>query len=124
MSAADVLSMTQAERVVLILEGERLTWQADHQPPAALLAEIKARRMEIIEVLSAVNNCTASIADLEGSEPTRYTLSAATASPEWRQARDRYINHLMPCRDCHAPTDRYCDAGADLRRRYDLTPMG
>jgi hypothetical protein len=123
MSAAAVLSMMQAEGVVLALEGERLTWQADHQPPAALLAEIKAHRLEIIEALSAVNDCTAPAADLEGSEPARYTLSAATAAPEWIAARDQFYSHLMPCRACHAPTGRYCAAGAELRQRYELTPM-
>lgn len=50
--------------------------------------------------------------------------SATTASPAWRHARDLYINHLMTCRSCHAPTDRYCTAGAELRNRYNATPLG
>lgn len=49
--------------------------------------------------------------------------SAATATPEWRQARDRYLNHIMVCRSCYAPTGRHCTAGADLRAGYDATPM-
>ena len=49
--------------------------------------------------------------------------SAATATPEWRQARDSYINHLMACSTCYAPGDRHCLAGAQLRAIYDLTPM-
>ena len=49
--------------------------------------------------------------------------SAATATPEWRQARDQYINHVMTCRGCYAPTARYCLAGADLWATYDRTPM-
>lgn len=49
--------------------------------------------------------------------------SAATATPEWRQARDAYINHLMACRSCYAPTDRYCQRGAELRATYQVTPM-
>ncbi|SDO20384.1 hypothetical protein [Pseudomonas poae] len=28
--------------------------------------------------------------------------SAATATPEWRQARDQYLNHIMVCRSCYA----------------------
>lgn len=48
----------------------------------------------------------------------RIVHTAATASPEWIAARDRYISHLMTCRDCHAPTGRYCAAGADLRGNY------
>lgn len=49
--------------------------------------------------------------------------SAATATPEWRQARDQYLNHIMVCRSCYAPTGRHCSAGADLRAAYDSTPM-
>jgi hypothetical protein len=49
--------------------------------------------------------------------------SAATATPEWRQARDQYLNHIMICRSCYAPTDRHCTAGAHLRASYDDTPM-
>ncbi|MFL1500205.1 hypothetical protein ACI77N_03180 [Pseudomonas sp. S191] len=49
--------------------------------------------------------------------------SAATATPEWRQARDQYLNHIMVCRSCYAPTGRYCMAGAHLRTSYDNTPM-
>lgn len=49
--------------------------------------------------------------------------SAATATPEWRQARDQYLNHIMVCRSCYAPTGRHCWAGVDLRAAYDSTPM-
>lgn len=49
--------------------------------------------------------------------------SAATATPEWRHARDEYLNHIMVCRSCYAPTGRYCTAGAHLRASYDNTPM-
>lgn len=49
--------------------------------------------------------------------------SAATATPEWRRARDAYLNHIMACRSCYAPTNRYCGAGAELRADYDRTPM-
>lgn len=49
--------------------------------------------------------------------------SAATATPEWRLARDAYLNHIMACRSCYAPTSRYCTAGAELRAEYDRTPM-
>lgn len=46
-------------------------------------------------------------------------LSAAKASPEWVVARDQYINHLMVCRACYAPTSRYCAAGTALRQQYN-----
>lgn len=49
--------------------------------------------------------------------------SAATATPEWRKARDQYINHLMACRGCYAPSARHCPHGAELRATYDETPM-
>ncbi|GLH47078.1 hypothetical protein [Pseudomonas lactis] len=49
--------------------------------------------------------------------------SAATATPEWRHARDQYLNHIMVCRSCYAPTGRHCTAGARLRASYDKTPM-
>ncbi|MGY2162557.1 hypothetical protein HX799_10460 [Pseudomonas tolaasii] len=49
--------------------------------------------------------------------------SAATATPEWRQARDHYLNHIMVCRCCYAPTGRHCTAGTYLRDNYDATPM-
>ena len=55
-------------------------------------------------------------------QASTYT-NAANATPEWRKARDQYINHLMSCRACHAPTGRYCAAGAELRQHYDQTPM-
>ena len=49
--------------------------------------------------------------------------SAANATPEWRHARDHYLNHIMVCRSCYAPTGRHCTAGTDLRASYDATPM-
>lgn len=55
-------------------------------------------------------------------QPQHIVNTAATASPEWRHARDQHINHLMACRACHAPVGRYCPAGAELRQRYDQTP--
>lgn len=49
--------------------------------------------------------------------------NAATATPEWRHARDLYLNHIMVCRACYAPTGRHCTAGSDLRMDYENTPM-
>ncbi|MBV7546316.1 hypothetical protein KW849_08405 [Pseudomonas sp. PDM26] len=59
MSAAEVLSRAGAEGVALVLEGDRLTWTADHQPPVDLLTSIKAHRLEIIAVLGAAKDSTA-----------------------------------------------------------------
>ncbi|MCT8961229.1 hypothetical protein MN113_08460 [Pseudomonas veronii] len=54
---------------------------------------------------------------------TQTHASAATATIEWRLARDAYLNHIMACRSCYAPTARYCSVGAGLRASYDRTPM-
>lgn len=56
------------------------------------------------------------------SEPQHFIRTAATATPEWREARDQYISHAMTCRACYAPTGRYCQTGAELRAIYDATP--
>jgi hypothetical protein len=55
MSAAEVLSWAQCEGVALALNGERLTWKAEHQPPIDLLDSIKLHRLEIVAILSAAN---------------------------------------------------------------------
>ena len=55
--------------------------------------------------------------------PARHIVTAATASNEWRQARDQYLNHLMACRACYAPTGRHCAAGSALSQQYRSTPM-
>ena len=55
--------------------------------------------------------------------PTMGATNAANAAPEWRNARDQYLNHVMACRACYAPTARYCLTGADLRASYENTPM-
>lgn len=180
MSAAELLSRASAEGVVLVLEGGRLTWTADHQPPIDLLTSIKAYRLEIIAALDSTAEAQAwlaSVARLLECSPAyllehgfidrhdlveqrrihprfvvplirsnpawaqerpappapsapgqeynraRSALTAATATSEWRQAHNRYVNHLMLCRACHAPTIRYCVTGVELRQQYDQTPM-
>jgi hypothetical protein len=55
--------------------------------------------------------------------PASTYTNAASATREWRRARDQYVNHLMACRSCYAPTARHCSAGADLRATYDRTSM-
>jgi hypothetical protein len=55
--------------------------------------------------------------------PASTYTNAANATPEWRYARDQYINHVMGCRACYAPNGRHCTGGADLRATYDRTPM-
>lgn len=63
------------------------------------------------------------LVERQARPPARTYTNAANATPEWRQARDQYVNHIMVCRSCYAPTSRYCQVGATLRARYDDTPM-
>lgn len=58
----------------------------------------------------------------EEAEPPHTVHTAATASSDWRAARDHLYPHLMTCRTCHAPAGRYCAAGTGLREHYDKTP--
>lgn len=60
---------------------------------------------------------------MEEWKPQRTVQTAATASQVWREADAAHNNHLIECRACHAATNRYCPAGADLRELYDNTPM-
>lgn len=55
MSAAELLELAEAEGVSLSLVGGRLNWEAGHEPPNELLAELKRHKQEIIEILSAAN---------------------------------------------------------------------
>lgn len=55
--------------------------------------------------------------------PSGPYANAANATPEWRQARDQYISHVMTCRCCYAPAGRHCLIGTELRGTYDNTPM-
>jgi hypothetical protein len=38
----------------------------------------------------------------------------------WQAAHDEFIAHIMKCRACHAPKNRYCDFGAQCRASYRL----
>lgn len=103
--------------------GERLRLRPIERVTDELRQYVRNHRAELLMELSAANDSTALETEQQPITPTRYTLTAATASPEWRQARDQYINHLMGCRACHAPSSRYCATGADLRQQYNVTPM-
>lgn len=53
------------------------------------------------------------------AEVDRGTIrTAATAGPEWLEARNQLHGHIFNCQDCHPPTGRYCATGTDLRARY------
>jgi len=57
------------------------------------------------------------------ANPYRHVPTAAIASPEWLQARNQYIDHLMGCKACHAPTGRYCNIGGHMLQQYNQTPL-
>ncbi|MBV7477869.1 hypothetical protein [Pseudomonas sp. PDM31] len=186
MSAAELMHRASVAGVEMAVSQEgRLKLRADFEPPAELLAELTAHKVEIIAALSAANDPIPSSAwlyrvarllgihpavllegghlepndlvELAGTDaglvaytiraspawinrpqrsdqpvevhaaeehkPQRTVHTAATASDAWREADAAYTNHLMSCRACHAATGRYCAAGADLRQRYNNTPM-
>lgn len=58
-------------------------------------------------------------------EPQAHTThwTAQIASPEWLQARDAYLNHLLACPECWAPIKRYCALGAELQAQYQEAPV-
>lgn len=86
----------------------------DHMPPAP--AEV---RLPVLQQ-SALPRVLATVSRPASTQPH---TTAATATPEWRLARDLYLNHLMACPGCYAPTGRHCPHGAELRTTYDQTPM-
>lgn len=85
-----------------------------HMPPP--VAEVR-------QPLPQQNGAPRSLVTVSRPAPTKPHITAATARPEWRLARDLYLNHLMACRGCYAPTGRHCPHGAELRATYDQTPM-
>ena len=52
MSAAAILEWAAAEGVRLVAQDDRITWQADHMPPADLLVRLKEHRQAIIVALA------------------------------------------------------------------------
>lgn len=108
--------------------GDRLRLRPADRITDAVRHFVRDHRAELLAELSAANDSThippaPAPTKQPTAYPTRHILTAATASPEWRHARDQYINHLMTCRACHAPTGRYCQTGDELRAIYDSTPM-
>jgi hypothetical protein len=105
--------MVQIERGDLM---SLLSTLLDHLPPcvggaekSAILNSTLLPRLELLERSIQL--------------PASTYTNAAIAIPEWRKARDQYLNHIMVCRFCYAPTGRHCAAAAHLRFSYDNTPM-
>jgi hypothetical protein len=122
------------------LEGERLRVTPADRITADLRQFVRDHRAELVADLRAANDAqtaaeppqapapattpapAAESAPEAASEPQHFIRTAATATPEWRAARDQYLSHVMTCRACHAPTGRYCQTGAELRAIYNATP--
>ena len=102
-----IAALDYLRRVGLSVEanGDRLRLRPGERVTDAIRQFVRDHRAELLAELGAIND----------PQP-------ATATPEWRQSRDRYMNHLMTCRACYAPTGRYCQAGAELRATYNATP--
>lgn len=108
--------------LVVELEGKRL-----RVSPASRITDenrqyLNDYRAELLAELEAANDLQIALVPQQG-KLQHVIRTAYTASLEWRQVRNLYIGHLMICRACHAPTGRYCVAGAALRQRYNNTPM-
>ncbi|MCU0089961.1 hypothetical protein N8H72_08325 [Pseudomonas koreensis] len=90
----------------------------DHLPPAATSTDSPKMDSRPCPRLVVANRI-----DRPAQLITSPHANAATATPEWRHARDLYLNHIMVCPACYAPTGRYCMAGSHLRDDYENTPM-
>jgi hypothetical protein len=89
----------------------------DHMPPT----NVGAEKPDMVS--GATDRARLVLVERPVQLPASTFTNAANATPEWRHARDRYLNHIMTCRACYAPTARYCLAGADLCASYENTPM-
>ena len=90
----------------------------DQMPPAATGADSRK-----VDIRPRPRLVVATRIDRSAQLITGSHANAATATPEWRHARDLYLNHIMVCRACYAPTGRHCTEGAHLRSDYENTPM-
>lgn len=90
----------------------------DHMPPAATGTDSRK-----VDIRHSPRLVVATRIDRPAQLITGSRANAATATPEWRHARDLYLNHIMVCPACYAPTGRYCMAGSHLHADYENTPM-
>lgn len=114
MSAIELLEQAKAEGVLLLLVDGRLTWEADREPQADLLAHLTAYKPEIIEALSAASNpppqawaWLARLASLLGCSPT-YLLDGGFVDhhdlAEQHQLHPRFAAKLIRTHpDWHQP---------------------
>lgn len=111
MSTAKLLECAKAEGILLRLDGERLKWIADHQPPAMLLAEIKAHRLEIIARLTVVNAST------EARDWLTRVACFLDCSPEHLLVNDWIDRHDLAEQHQHQPWLVAKQIGSDPRWR-------
>ena len=89
---------------------------------AGLLDKVKLEAPRMVE-RAMLKDITLVAPAHDQPEQKRGYLTVGMATPEWVAARDQFINHLMACRACYAPTNRYCVTGTQLRQCYDQTQM-
>jgi hypothetical protein len=99
----------------------KLVARLKHSAPPAEISRSHDQQ-QVVQCVETITECQNQ--HTQGLAPNNArALTAATASPDWLRARDRYIDHLTTCRACHAPTDRYCANGAELRQQYKTSSM-
>ena len=104
-------------------------WQSGPRDAMSLLSDLLEHMPPTIagtdspKVASRTDRPRLALVERPVQLPGSTYTNAANATPEWRQARNQYINHVMACPSCYAPTGRHCASGADLRASYDRTPM-
>jgi hypothetical protein len=66
--------------VRLWADGDRLLWEADHEPPSALLAELRSTKRELLAALAPRPASSAvGLSPAEGSLPARVVAAGGTS---------------------------------------------
>ncbi|UVE18337.1 hypothetical protein NVV93_02735 [Pseudomonas sp. LS44] len=106
MTTTELIRMAEAEGLVLALDGKRLIWSADVQPPDELLADLKAQKSAIVQALhcrwlarvAALLECSPTylmehgfidshdLAEQCGMHP-RFAAQLVRSHPEWKAAK-------------------------------------
>ncbi|MCQ4285936.1 hypothetical protein NA647_00600 [Pseudomonas stutzeri] len=59
MSAFELVEQAKAVGVLLVLVDGRLTWEAEHEPPTELLADLAKHKSEVVAVLEVMDTAPA-----------------------------------------------------------------
>ena len=91
----------------------------DHMPPAIAGADSTNLRSRLEPRPRLM---LASLVERAHQFSTSPHASAATATPEWRQARDQYLNHIMVCRSCYPHIAGHGIQIHNVKRQSATTP--